>query len=133
MSHCFAGRESAECFLFILGEHDMSRQTEHFKQLRRFVIHVGENNKGAALFRDVNDAQQDGDANAVDELGVAEVDHERACTRFKLLFALPLDPFAGQLVKVVASVNDGSGADDVRANVGLEFGQDLVPFKEHRL
>ncbi len=109
--------EIGESFLFIFGEHDVARQPEHLEQLHRLVVYVGEHNQGAALFGDVDDAEQDGDADAVDQFSVAEIDDQGAGAGIELLLTLALDPFAGELVQIVAGVDDGGGADAVRANV----------------
>ena len=58
----------------------MTSQTEHLKQLDRLAINIGKHYAGAALFGDINNAQEDGDANAIDELGIAEIDHQSSAT-----------------------------------------------------
>ena len=95
----------------------MARQSKHFEQLHGLVVHVREYNQGAALFRDVDDAEQDGNTDAVDEFGVAEIDYrarapESSCFLHSRSMRSPVSLF-----RVVAGVDDGSSADGVRANV----------------
>lgn len=106
-------RKTGERFLLILGERHMTRQAKHLKQLNGFVVYVGEDYQGAALFRDVDDAEQDRYADAVHELGVAEIDNQRARSGIKLFLALALDPLPRKLVEIVAGVNHRRGADAV--------------------
>jgi hypothetical protein len=51
----------------------MACQSKHLEQFNGLIIDVGEDNLSAALFGDVNDAEQDRDADTVNEFGVAEV------------------------------------------------------------
>ena len=48
---------------------------------------------------------------------IAEIDDQRAGAGIELLLTFALDSFAGELVQVVAGVDDGCGADATRANV----------------
>ena len=105
--------QAGERFLFIFRQHDVACQAQHLKELHGFLFHVREDNQRAALFRDVDDAEQDGDADAVDQLGVAEIDNEGASARLELVPAFALNFFAGQLVEIVAGIDDGGGADAV--------------------
>jgi len=66
-------RKIQNCFLFIFREHNMACQSKHLEQFNGLIIDVGEDYLSAALFRDVNDAEQDRDADTVNEFGVAEV------------------------------------------------------------
>ena len=95
----------------------MSRQSQHLKELDRLVIYVGEHHQRSAFFCNVDDAQQDGDADAINEFGVTEIYDQRAGAGIELLLAFPLDSFSGQLIQVVAGVDNSGGADAVRANV----------------
>ena len=112
-----AGGKAGERFLFVFGEHDMARQAEHLEELDRFIVDVGEDHQRAAFFGDVDDAEQDGNADAVDEFGVAEIDDQRTGAGIELLLTLTFDSFAGELVEIVAGVDHGGGADAMRANV----------------
>ena len=62
------------------------------------MINIGEDHAGAALLGDRDDTQQDRDADAVDQLGVAEIDYERTTTRIKAVLTLALDSLPGQFV-----------------------------------
>jgi len=106
-----------EGFLFIRGEHDVARQSQHVEELDRLAVHVGEHHQRTAFFCNVDDAQQDGDADAINEFGVAEIDDQRAGAGLELLLTFSLDSFPGELVQVVAGVDHGCGAHAVRANV----------------
>ncbi len=97
----------------------MPRQSQHFEQLNRFVVDVGEHDNRAAFFRDVYDAEQDGDADAIHQLGVAEIDHERAAAGIKLLFAFAFNSFTGKFVQIVGRIYNARSADSVSAHVGL--------------
>ncbi len=112
-----AGGKIGESFLFICGQHDMTRQSQHLEELDRLAVYLGEHHQRAALFCNVNDAQQDGDSDAINEFGVAEIDDQRAGAGIELLLTFALDSFPGELVQIVARVDDGCGADAVRANV----------------
>ena len=109
--------ETGERFLFILGEHDVARQAEHLEELDGFIVDVGEHHQRTAFLGDVDDPEQDGNADAIDEFGVAEIDDQRAGAGIELLLTLTLDSFAGELVEIVAGVDDGRGADAMRAYV----------------
>ncbi len=76
----------------------MARQAQHLEELHRLVVHVGEHDQSAILFRDVDYAEQDGDTDAVDELCVAEIDYQRAGAGIELLLTFALDSFARELV-----------------------------------
>ena len=76
-------------------------------------LFTSEKTTSAPLFCDVDDAEQDGDADAVDKLSVAEIDHEGASAGLELLLTFALDLFAGELVQIVAGIDDGRGADAV--------------------
>ena len=62
------------------------------------MINVGEDHARTALLGDRDDAQQDRNADAVDQLGVAEIDYERTTTRIKPVLTLALDSFPSQFV-----------------------------------
>jgi hypothetical protein len=84
-----------ERFLFISGERHMSGQPQHLEQLNRLVVYVGENHERPAFLRNIDDAEEDRDADAVNQLGIAEIYDQRAATGIKLLLTFTLDPFAG--------------------------------------
>ena len=51
-----AGGKIGESFLFIRGEHDVARQSQHLKELDRLAVYVGEHHQRAAFFCNVDDA-----------------------------------------------------------------------------
>ena len=114
---CWWSSKTGERFLFILGEHNVTRQSQYLEELDRLTVDVREDYQRAALFCDVDDAEQDGNADAIYEFGVAEIDHQRAGAGIQLLLTLALDSFAGEFVQIVAGVDDCDGPDAMRANV----------------
>src|SRR5918999_3232189 len=98
--------QSGERVLFAVGEDDEARQAEQLEELERVRAHAGEGDARAAPLGLVDDAEQDRDADAVDQLRVAEVDDERAAAPLHPLQTLALDTLATQLVDVVARVDD---------------------------
>ena len=114
---CWWSGETGERFLFVPGEHDVARQAKHLEELDCFTVDVGEDDQRAAFLGDIDDAEQDGNADAIDEFGVAEIDDQRPGAGIELLLTLALDSFAGELVEIVAGVDHGCGADAMRANV----------------
>ena len=95
--------ERGERGLLALGHRDVAPQAQEFEQLERVAVDVGEDDGRAPLLGDVDDAEQERDADAVDQLGALEVDDERAAAGFELEAALALDALAGELVDVVAA------------------------------
>src|SRR5215207_11288235 len=98
--------ERGERVLLAVGEEDEARQAEQIEELERVQAHVGEGDARAAPLRLVDDAEQDRDADAVDQLRVAEVDDERAAAPLHPRHTLALDALAAHLVDVVARVDD---------------------------
>ena len=84
-----------QCLAFVFGEHNMTGQPEHFEQLHGLIVYVGEGDLCAALFRDVDDAEQDRDADTVDELRITEIDNQRTTAAVELATALAFDLFSG--------------------------------------
>jgi len=93
----------------------MAGQSKHVEQLDCLIVDIGEDDLRAALFGDVDDAEENRDADTVDEFGVAEINNEGAATTIQVPATLVLDLFTRQLVQVVASVNNRGGANTVRA------------------
>ena|SRR5215204_4120952 len=93
----------------------MSRESEHLKELDGLVVDVRKGEACAASFRDVDDSQKDGNAYAVDELGIAEIDNQSAAPAIQLPATFTLDFFPGQLIQVIASIYNRGGANTVRA------------------
>ena len=108
--------EGSQGFLFVLCQHYMPRQSQHLEKLNGLIVNVGKHNTGIALLGNVDDSHQDRDADAVDELSVAEIDDERATAGIETVFAFPLNSLAGQFIQVVARVNYRRGADAMRTN-----------------
>src|ERR1051326_5535761 len=110
--------ERRERGLFAVGEYDEPRESEQLEKLERVAADVREDDARALLLRRVDDAEQDRDPDAVDQLGAAEVDDERAAAGLDAQQALALDAVAALLVDVVARVNDG----DIAAGGGWRRG-----------
>src|SRR5215212_6284852 len=98
--------ERGERILLAVGEDDEAREAEQLEELERVRAHAGEGDARAAPLGLVDDAEQDRDADAVDQLRVAEVDDERAAAPLHPRQALALDAVAAHLVDVVARVDD---------------------------
>ena len=84
-------RQTEKRFLLISGQPNMLRQTEHLKELNCLIVKIGKDDASAVFFRDVDDAQEDRDPDAVDKFSIDEIDHQRAATRIKLSFTLTFD------------------------------------------
>jgi hypothetical protein len=52
-------RKIDQCFSFVLREHDMAGQSEHFKQLDCLIVDFRKDNPGAAFFSDIDYAEED--------------------------------------------------------------------------
>ena len=85
--------EREQRLVFVFSEPHVTGQPEHFEQLHCLRVYFGENDLRAALLRDVDDAEKDRDTDTVDELRVAEIDHQRAATAVELTAALTFDLF----------------------------------------
>ena len=101
--------------MLVLGEQYVAGESKHFEQFNCLMIHFREGDPRAVLFGDVDDAEQDRDADAVDELRVAEIYDQSAATAIELPAAFALDLFTGQLVEIVARVNNSGGANTMGA------------------
>jgi hypothetical protein len=86
-------RKIQNCLSFVLREYNMAGQSKHFEQLDCLIVDIGEDDLRAALFSDVDDAEENRDSDTVDELGVAEVNNQRAATAIQLPATLTLDLF----------------------------------------
>lgn len=73
----------------------MAGQPKHVEQLDGLIVNVGKNDLRAALFSDVDDAEENRDSDTVNEFGVAEIDNEGAAATLELPPTLALDPFSG--------------------------------------
>src|SRR6185295_406390 len=83
-----------QCLAFVFSEHHVTGQPEHFEQLHCLRIYFGESELRAVFFRDVDDAEKYRDTDTVDELRVAEIDHQRAAAAIELAAALTFDLFS---------------------------------------
>src|ERR1043165_2035373 len=106
--------EREQRLVFVFGENNVTSQPEHFKQLHGLFVYFGEDDLRAALFRDVDDAEQDRDADTVDELRIAEIDNQRPTAAVELSTTLAFDLFAGKLVQIVAGINNSRGTNAMR-------------------
>jgi hypothetical protein len=82
-------------FVFVLREHNMAGQSEHFKQLDCLIVDFRKDNPRAALFSNVDDAEENRDPNTINQLGVAKVDDKRTATAVQLPATLTLYFFTG--------------------------------------
>jgi hypothetical protein len=98
-------RERQECFLFVCGQRDVTRQPKHLEKLDGLMINIREDKLRASIFGCVYDAQKNGDAYAVDEFRLAEIDNQRAAAHFQLPATFARDALAAQLVEIIARVN----------------------------
>ena len=73
----------------------MAGQSEHLEQLNGLNVDIGKGNLSAALFSDVNDAEENRYSDTINEFGIAEIDNEGAAPTLQLPTALVLDPFPG--------------------------------------
>jgi hypothetical protein len=106
-------RKIHEGFSFIFRENNVAGQSEHFEQLDCFVVHFRKGDARAALFGDVDDSEENRDTDTVNQFGIAEINDESTATATQLPATLALDLFTGQLIKVIACVNNRSGANTV--------------------
>ena len=61
--------------MFVFRQRYVTRQSQHLKQFDRLIVHIGKDNAGSALFGDGDDPEEDRDPDAVNKLGVAEIDN----------------------------------------------------------
>jgi hypothetical protein len=90
--------QRSESFVFICGQRDVARQAEHLEKLNCLVINVREDELRASACGGVYYAEKNGNADAVDQCRLAEIDYQGTATRLKLTATLTLDAFAAQLV-----------------------------------
>jgi hypothetical protein len=88
-------RKIQKGFSFILREYNMAGQSKHVEQLDGLIINIGKDDLRAALFGDVDDAEENRYSDAVNEFGVAEINNEGAATAFELPATFALDLFSG--------------------------------------
>jgi hypothetical protein len=73
----------------------MAGQPKHVEQLDGLIVNVGKDDLGAALFSDVDDAEENRYSDTVNEFGIAEINHEGAAPTIELPATLALDFFPG--------------------------------------
>ena len=71
----------------------MAGQSKHLEQLDCLIVDIGEDDLRAALFGDVDDAEEDRDSDTINQFGVAEINNEGAATAIQLPATLALDLF----------------------------------------
>jgi len=86
-------RKIDKCFSFVLRKYNMAGQSKHLEQLYGLIVDIGKDDLRAALFGDVDDAEENRDTDTVDEFGVAEINDQRAATAVQLPSTLALDLF----------------------------------------
>src|SRR6185369_413338 len=87
-------RDREQRLAFILCERNVTGQSEHFEQLHCLSVYFREDDLRAALFRDVDNSEEDRNTDTVNELRIAEIDHQRATAAIKLAAALAFDLFS---------------------------------------
>ena len=102
--------------MLVLGEGYVAGQSEHFEQLDCLIVHFREDDACAALFSDVDDAEKNRYPDTINQLGIAEIYHQRAATAVELPAAFSLDLFTSQLIEIIVRINNRGAADTVRAN-----------------
>src|SRR2546423_3925582 len=103
--------------LFAAGDADVRSQAKHFEQLAVRCAEAGQHQRPPGVVDCLDDAEQDGDADAVDQFGFREVDDDVADAVGEQLQAAALDALAAQLIEISAGINDGSACDAPHANV----------------
>src|SRR6266550_1918849 len=77
-------------FRFVFGQHNVAGQTKHFEQFNCLLIYIRKNNLSSALLGNINNSQENGNADAIDQFGVAEINNKRptTCIQLPATFAL---------------------------------------------
>ncbi len=86
----------------------MPRKSQHIEKLSRLLFYVRKDDFRTRAASGVDDAEQDRNPDAVDDLGTREIYYELSApfVQPKLAFALYL--FTGELVEVVAREHNGA-------------------------
>lgn len=85
---------------------DVFGQTERVEKFDIVFGQVGKNKVDARLLRRVNYAEQNRNADAVDEFGSFEIDDQRAAALFNLTAAFAFGFFAAQFIQITVGVNN---------------------------
>ena len=85
--------------------HNVISQSEHFKKFDGFLLYVGKNDFRARRLCRVNHAEQNRNADAVDDFSFGKIDDELFRARIEFAFAFAFDNFAAQFVQVIAREN----------------------------
>ena len=93
-------------FVYHSHHFNMPGQAKHIKQLDGLFFYVGEYDPRSCAARGINDPEKDGDADAVDDLGLGKVYDELAAALVKSLTALAFDLLASELVQIIPGEND---------------------------
>jgi len=86
----------------------MPGQTKHIKQFDGLFFYLGKNHAGTGSSRGIDDAEEDRDSDAVDNLGLRKVYDELLAAFVQTAAAFALDLFAGQFVEVIAGKHNGA-------------------------
>ncbi len=81
------------------------RQSEHLEKFNRVFVDIGKNNRRAFVGCRVNHAEQNRNADAVDNFGFGKIDDDGFTARVELAFAFALDFFAAQFVQIIGGKN----------------------------
>src|SRR6185436_10176419 len=84
---------------------DVRHQAQHLKQLAIGRVQIREHQRSTRLIYRLDYSEQNRDADAVDQLGFFEVDHDVSDSAVQQLLALGLDAFASELIQVDSRVN----------------------------
>ena len=80
---------------FIFCKRNVTGQSEHIEQLHCLTVYFREDDLCAALLSDVYNSEEDRDADTVNELCIAEINHQRATAAVDVAAALTFDLFPG--------------------------------------
>src|SRR6185436_8521533 len=83
----------------------MRHKTKHLKQLTIGGVQIRKHQQSLRIVDRLNNAQQNGDADAIDQLSLLEVDHDAPHPARKKVLTLALDTFSPELIEVGAGIN----------------------------
>src|SRR5713101_1604615 len=94
-----------QCGLLGVRHLDVRQQAEHLKQFAIRGIQIRKHERTLRAVDRFNHAQQYRDANAIDQLGLLEVDHDAPHAAGEKLLALVLYTLSSELIEVRAGIN----------------------------
>ena len=96
--------------MLITSEGYVTGEAKDIKQLNRLMVYVRKDELRAGLFSYVNDVEENGDADAVDDFGAVKINHECLTTRIELPLTFAFDSLTAHFIKVIAGVDNGRSA-----------------------